>query len=200
MAVQGNTLTGSAPSLSIQNNGTTDLVLTPGTTWLTTPNTNVMPVEVGQNMETPLSRNALRTLITITSKLEEFFEYKYHLHPVANSYSSNLSFTCDIRKAQFVVDSSIPVEASWSEPIFEDVRGDINDEPKASELIQATAKIIYGVMCFRNIEPSTMYTSPVREPLKDSTRAFLIAIAKGFVIEDAEVPEEALGKLALLSF
>jgi hypothetical protein len=45
-----------------------------------------------------------------------------------------------------------------------------------------------------------MYTSPVREPLKDSTRAFLIAIAKGFVIEDAEVPEEALGKLALLSF
>ncbi len=189
-----------APPITITNNGTTDLILTPGTAWITSTTDTNEATNVDELLNTPLCRNSLRALISISSKLEEFFEYKYHLHPTANAYSGLLCFSCDMRKAEFQVDSAMPSQSSWSEPIFNDAKGDSDNELKVTELLQATAKMIYGVMCFRSISPDDYYTVTTREPLKDSTRAFLLAIAKGFVVEDAELPEEALGKLALLSF
>lgn len=186
--------------ITITNTGTTDLILTPGTAWVTGPTNTDKTDNFDDLLNTPLCRNSLRTLITMSSKLEEFFDYKYHLHPAANSYSGMLCFSCDIRRAEFVADTSTIIQSSWSEPIFSGAKGDTDNELKVTELLQAVAKMIYGVMCFRSVTSEDYYTSTPREPLKDSTHAFLLAIAKGFVVEDAEVPEEALGKLALLSF
>lgn len=150
---------------------------------------------------TPFGRNALKKLIVITQKLEEFFEYKFYIHPTATSYSFQLSFNCDLRIAEFARGNGEISPISWSQPLLLDAKGNGEDMLKISELLQATSAMIWAVMCFSKAKhmEDDMYSS--REPLtpNDQTRKFIMECAKGFVLDDQELPEEALGKLALLT-
>lgn len=183
-------------TLTVQNTGTSDLIIAPGNTWTPGDMTNAVEARP-QPQKTKLALNAMKRLVDMSAKVEELFEFKYRINPEFNMYSGvTLSFNVSLHDNRLVVDSTTPV-SSFTEPLIENVQGE-DDKLRSAEVLHATAKMVYAVLTFRkNGAPGI--TAKVRAEPTDAARNFIYDVAKGFAFKDHEVPKEALGKLALLS-
>lgn len=151
--------------------------------------------------KTPLGRNAIKQLVGLSAKLEKFFEYEFYIHPKISAYSYQMGFQCELRRTEFSAGNNQHMNPPiWTQPLLADAKGDAEDNLKISEVLQATAAMIWAVKCFREVPDVDMYAPPPEPILPNQhARKFVMACAKGFVLDDHEVPEEALGKLALIT-
>ena len=184
--------------VTVTNTSGSDLIIGPGTSWsnddsITSNTTKAPSIEPRESM---LSRNAMKKLVTMSSKVEELFEFKYRISPQVNVYSGySLSFNVNLNDNRLVSDPTMPV-STYSQPLIENVQGDRKDNLRPVELLHAVAKMIHSVLVYRDFDGRE--TVVPREEPTDAVRNFIYEVAKGFSFKDHEVPEEALGKLALL--
>ena len=193
---QAATTTGQMPTgLTVANTTANDMILSPNTVWTTTD--NIQTVE-SSAFDTKLGRNAVKRLVSMSCRIEELFEYKYRISPQNNAYGGYaLSFNVAVSENMFHHDMNTPVPA-WTESLLNDVQGDENHKIRKSELLHATAKMIFVTLLLRAGKVVSMNPPALNEP-DAIAKTFIYEVAKGFVLKDAEVPEEALAKLALLT-
>ena len=200
MAYSGQSAAAAAPGLTVTNTTGNDVTIGAGTVWTTQDSftsNGTFNTQAVSPFDCKLARNSLKKMVAISGKVEEIFEYAFRICPEENHYGSGtLSYNLAVSENQFSNDGTSVAPSAWNESLITSVKGDEHSKMKKSELIHATAKMLYLTMCFR--KGMLGANQPRTEPATD-VKLFFYEVAKGLVLEDAELVEEPLAKMALLT-